>query len=128
MCLYNCQVDKNPAQVENIHTILAYAASRFSAQHMDHLFHLIQQVRENLSGLLHLSLSLLQSWEDASSDRYREKLLGLIGKIGKDDRTGKTASKVSDSNSLTTPINYLQLHPLDIRIIMGAGPSTSIKS
>ena len=35
-----------------------------------------------------------QSWEKASSDRYREKLLGLIGKIGKDDRTGKTASKV----------------------------------
>ena len=29
-----------------------------------------------------------------SSDRYREKLLELIGKIGRDDRTGKTASKV----------------------------------
>ena len=35
----------------------------------------------------------LQSWEMAS-DRYREKLLELIGKIGKDDRQGKTASKV----------------------------------
>ena len=35
-----------------------------------------------------------QSWEMAS-DRYREKLLELIGKIGKDDRQGKTASKVS---------------------------------
>lgn len=31
-----------------------------------------------------------------ASDRYREKLLELIGKIGKDDRQGKTASKVSD--------------------------------
>ena len=30
-----------------------------------------------------------------ASDRYREKLLELIGKIGKDDRQGKTASKVS---------------------------------
>lgn len=29
-----------------------------------------------------------------ASDRYREKLLELIGKIGKDDRQGKTASKV----------------------------------
>lgn len=28
------------------------------------------------------------------SDRYREKLLELIGKIGKDDRQGKTASKI----------------------------------
>lgn len=36
---------------------------------------------------------LSQSWESAS-DRYREKLLELIGKIGKDDRSGKTASKV----------------------------------
>ena len=39
-----------------------------------------------------------QSWEKTSSDRYREKLLGLIGKIGKDDRTGKTASKVFQKN------------------------------
>ncbi|XP_019857623.1 PREDICTED: ubiquitin carboxyl-terminal hydrolase 24-like [Amphimedon queenslandica] len=75
--IWDMQVDKNPAQVENIHNILAYAASRFSPQHMDTLFQLIQQ-----------------SWEKASSDRYREKLLGLIGKIGKDDRTGKTASKI----------------------------------
>lgn len=36
---------------------------------------------------------MIQSWEMAS-DRYREKLLELIGKIGKDDRQGKTASKV----------------------------------
>ena len=28
------------------------------------------------------------------SDRYREKLLELIGKIGRDDRQGKTASKI----------------------------------
>jgi hypothetical protein len=39
-------------------------------------------------------MSIYQSWEMAS-DRYREKLLELIGKIGKDDRHGKTASKVS---------------------------------
>jgi ubiquitin carboxyl-terminal hydrolase 9/24 len=75
--IWDMQVDKNPAQIENIHNILAYAASRFSQQHMDILLQLIQQ-----------------SWETASSDRYREKLLGLIGKIGKDDRTGRTASKI----------------------------------
>ena len=37
---------------------------------------------------------VMQSWESAG-DRYQEKLLNLIGKIGKDDRSGKTASKVS---------------------------------
>ena len=36
----------------------------------------------------------LQSWETSASDRYREKLLELIGKIGRDDRQGKTASKI----------------------------------
>jgi len=74
--IWEMQVDKNPVQVENVHGILAAAASRFTASHLDHLFQLIQQ-----------------SWESAS-DRYREKLLQLIGKIGKDDRQGKTASKI----------------------------------
>ena len=36
-----------------------------------------------------------QSWESAP-DRYREKLLQLIGKIGKDDVQGKTATKVRE--------------------------------
>lgn len=40
-----------------------------------------------------LFLLIQQSWENAS-DRYRERLLHLIGKIGRDDRTGKTANKV----------------------------------
>lgn len=55
---------------------------------------------EILLGKVYASLSVsvrhtvsTQSWESAS-DRYREKLLELIGKIGKDDRSGKTASKV----------------------------------
>ena len=38
------QVDKNPVQVDNIHSILTFAAFRFSAQQVDHLFQLIQQV------------------------------------------------------------------------------------
>eukprot|EP00731_Ephydatia_muelleri_P019119 Em0011g1159a len=70
------QADKNPVQVENVHGILAAAASRFPPALLDHLFQLIQK-----------------SWETAS-DRYREKLIDLIGKIGKDDRQGKTASKI----------------------------------
>ena len=37
-----------------------------------------------------------QSWEESVLDRYREKLLELIGKIGRDDRQGKTASKILD--------------------------------
>ena len=43
--LWLVQVDKNPVQVENVHSILTAAACRFTPQHLDHLFHLIQQVR-----------------------------------------------------------------------------------
>ena len=39
------QVDKNPVQVDNIHNILTFAAFRFSAQQVDHLFQLIQKVK-----------------------------------------------------------------------------------
>lgn len=41
-----------------------------------------------------MNILLQQSWEESVSDRYREKLLELIGKIGRDDRQGKTASKI----------------------------------
>ena len=76
LCL---EVDKTPTQVQNIHNILAAAASRFTPKHLDRLFELIRM-----------------SW-DSAPDSYREKLLHLIGRIGKDDRTGKTAIKVQDN-------------------------------
>ena len=81
------QIDKNPTQVENIHNVLAAAASRFTPHHLDHLFLMIQK-----------------SWE-SGSDRYRVGLLKLIGRIGRDDRTGKTATKVHNRACLclTTP-------------------------
>ncbi|XP_065904481.1 ubiquitin carboxyl-terminal hydrolase 24-like isoform X2 [Dysidea avara] len=76
--IWEMQVDKNPVQVDNIHSILTFAAFRFSAQQVDHLFQLIQQ-----------------SWESAS-DHYREKLVDFLGKIGKDDHQGNTAKKILD--------------------------------
>ena len=42
--IWEMQVNENPVQVENVHSILAAAASRFTPQHLDHLFTLIQQV------------------------------------------------------------------------------------
>ena len=88
-----------PNQIENVHGILAAAASRCTSHHLDHLFQLISQVCTRSSTCTSVMEHdwidcFLQSWEMAS-DRYREKLLELIGKIGKDDRQGKTASKVS---------------------------------
>lgn len=47
-----------------------------------------------------------------ASDRYREKLLELIGKIGKDDRQGKTASKVRICR------NFCIYHGRDLNLVV----------
>ncbi|XP_046339329.2 ubiquitin carboxyl-terminal hydrolase 24-like isoform X2 [Haliotis rufescens] len=62
--------------IDNIHSIMAAAAVKFEPQQLEHLFRLIQK-----------------KWQD-DNDRIREKLLSLIGKIGKDARVGKTTTRV----------------------------------
>ncbi|XP_070196439.1 ubiquitin carboxyl-terminal hydrolase 24-like isoform X2 [Littorina saxatilis] len=62
--------------IDNIHSIVAAAAVKFDAQQLEHLFLLIQK-----------------KWQD-DNDRMREKLLSLIGKIGKDARVAKTTTRV----------------------------------
>ncbi|XP_015755638.1 PREDICTED: ubiquitin carboxyl-terminal hydrolase 24-like [Acropora digitifera] len=74
----HCKVGKHPTEVDNIHNILSTAAVRFNSNQLEHLFVLIQQ-----------------SW-GAESDRMKEKLLVLIGRIGKEARVGKIPTKVLD--------------------------------
>ncbi|XP_050400806.1 ubiquitin carboxyl-terminal hydrolase 24 isoform X1 [Patella vulgata] len=62
--------------IDNIHSIVAAAAVKFDPQQLEHLFLLIQK-----------------KWQD-DSNRMREKLLSLIGKIGKDARLSKTTTRV----------------------------------
>lgn len=76
--IWKMQVGKHPTEVDNIHNILATAAVRFNSNQLEHLFVLIQQ-----------------SW-GAESDRMKEKLLVLIGRIGKEARVGKIPTKVLD--------------------------------
>ncbi|XP_068228806.1 LOW QUALITY PROTEIN: ubiquitin carboxyl-terminal hydrolase 24-like [Palaemon carinicauda] len=68
-----------PHVVDNIHRIMAAAASRFNPHQFDHLLTLVRK-----------------SW-DTGNDRLREKLLSFIGKIGKDSRLGRTAEKMLDT-------------------------------
>ena len=49
--IWETQVNENPVQVENVHSILAAAASRFTPQHLDHLFTLVSQVRTHQHSL-----------------------------------------------------------------------------
>ncbi|XP_064607447.1 ubiquitin carboxyl-terminal hydrolase 24-like isoform X2 [Liolophura sinensis] len=62
--------------IDNIHSIVAAAAVKFDAQQLEHLFLLIQK-----------------NWQE-DNDRMREKLLALIGKIGRDARVSKTTTRV----------------------------------
>lgn len=65
--------------VDNIHRIMAAAASRFNPHQFQHLLTLVRK-----------------SW-DNGNDRLREKLLTFIGKIGQDSRLGRTTDKMLDS-------------------------------
>ncbi|XP_071548346.1 ubiquitin carboxyl-terminal hydrolase 24-like isoform X1 [Panulirus ornatus] len=69
----------SPHVVDNIHRIMAAAATRFNPHQFDHLLSLIRK-----------------SW-DKGNDRLREKLLSFIGKIGQDSRLGRTAEKMLDA-------------------------------
>uniref|UniRef100_A0A671UUN3 Ubiquitin carboxyl-terminal hydrolase 24 n=1 Tax=Sparus aurata TaxID=8175 RepID=A0A671UUN3_SPAAU len=74
--IWRIQAGQSSTVIENIHTIIAAAAVKFSFDQLTHLFVLIQK-----------------SWE-IESDRVRQKLLSLIGRIGREARSETTAGKV----------------------------------
>ncbi|EGV91717.1 Ubiquitin carboxyl-terminal hydrolase 24 [Cricetulus griseus] len=76
--IWKIQVRQSSTVIENIHTIIAAAAVKFNADQLNHLFVLIQK-----------------SWE-TESDRVRQKLLSLIGRIGREARFEATSGKVLD--------------------------------
>ncbi|XP_064624443.1 ubiquitin carboxyl-terminal hydrolase 24-like isoform X2 [Lineus longissimus] len=64
--------------IDNIHLIISAGAVRFNSEQLEHLFWLIQK-----------------SWAE-ENDKMREKLLSLIGKIGKDAKVQKTTTRVCE--------------------------------
>lgn len=74
--IWRIQAGQSSTVIENIHTIIAAAAVKFSFDQLTHLFILIQK-----------------SWE-VESDRVRQKLLSLIGRIGREARSETTTGKV----------------------------------
>ncbi|KAM6921458.1 ubiquitin carboxyl-terminal hydrolase 24 isoform 3-T3 [Xenentodon cancila] len=74
--IWRIQAGQSSTVIENIHTIIAAAAVKFSFDQLTHLFVLIQK-----------------SWE-VESDRVRQKLLSLIGRIGREARSDTTTGKV----------------------------------
>uniref|UniRef100_A0A8D3C8U7 Ubiquitin carboxyl-terminal hydrolase 24 n=1 Tax=Scophthalmus maximus TaxID=52904 RepID=A0A8D3C8U7_SCOMX len=74
--IWRIQAGQSSTVIENIHTIIAAAAVKFSFDQLTHLFALIQK-----------------SWE-VESDRVRQKLLSLIGRIGREARSETTTGKV----------------------------------
>ncbi|XP_045440607.1 ubiquitin carboxyl-terminal hydrolase 24 isoform X7 [Pipistrellus kuhlii] len=76
--IWKIQSGQSSTVIENIHTIIAAAAVKFNSDQLNHLFVLIQK-----------------SWE-TESDRVRQKLLSLIGRIGREARFETTSGKVLD--------------------------------
>ncbi|XP_029904790.1 ubiquitin carboxyl-terminal hydrolase 24 isoform X2 [Myripristis murdjan] len=74
--IWRIQAGQSSTVIENIHTIIAAAAVKFNFDQLTHLFVLIQK-----------------SWE-VESDRVRQKLLSLIGRIGREARSEATTGKV----------------------------------
>ncbi|XP_028977659.1 ubiquitin carboxyl-terminal hydrolase 24 isoform X2 [Esox lucius] len=74
--IWRIQAGQSSTVIENIHTIMAAAAVKFNFDQLSHLFVLIQK-----------------SWE-VESDRVRQKLLSLIGRIGREARSEATTGKV----------------------------------
>ena len=75
--IWRMQDGQHQVVMDNIHMLIACAAQRFTPDQLHHLFHLIKS-----------------SWT-TENNRSREKLLVLVGKLGKEDRGGKISSQVS---------------------------------
>ncbi|XP_044158174.1 ubiquitin carboxyl-terminal hydrolase 24 isoform X1 [Bufo gargarizans] len=93
--IWKIQSGQSSTVIENIHTIIAAAAVKFSSDQLNHLFVLIQK-----------------SWE-TESDRVRQKLLSLIGRIGREARNETTTGKVLEvlwdlAHLPTLPSNLIQ--------------------
>ncbi|KAM9326707.1 ubiquitin carboxyl-terminal hydrolase 24 [Gastrophryne carolinensis] len=93
--IWKIQAGQSSTVIENIHTIIAAAAVKFSPDQLNHLFVLIQK-----------------SWE-IESDRVRQKLLSLIGRIGREARNESTTGKVLEvlwelAHLPTLPSNLIQ--------------------
>ncbi|XP_040216795.1 ubiquitin carboxyl-terminal hydrolase 24 isoform X3 [Rana temporaria] len=93
--IWKIQSGQSSTVIENIHTIIAAAAVKFNPDQLNHLFVLIQK-----------------SWE-TESDRVRQKLLSLIGRIGRESRNEATTGKVLEvlwdlAHLPTLPSNLIQ--------------------
>ncbi|XP_062568779.1 ubiquitin carboxyl-terminal hydrolase 24-like [Saccostrea cucullata] len=74
--IWKMQVGQTNHVIDNIHSIIAAAAVKFDSAQLEHLFLLIQK-----------------KWQD-DHNRMKEKLLRLIGKIGRDAKEPKTTTRV----------------------------------
>lgn len=108
-CIFVGQVGQTNHVIDNIHSIIAAAAVKFDSAQLENLFLLIQKVshfthcfqRENILNVIArpkkikfiILFVLKQKWQD-DHNRMKEKLLRLIGKIGRDAKEPKTTTRV----------------------------------
>ncbi|XP_071490931.1 ubiquitin carboxyl-terminal hydrolase 24-like [Diadema antillarum] len=102
--IWRMQNDQPLTVVDNIHSIMAAAAVKFNSEQLEHLFHLIQKAWNN------------------ENERVQEKLLSLIGRIGRDARSSKTTCKVLEllwdlAHLPAIPKNHME-HALEEHLVI----------
>ncbi|GFQ83735.1 ubiquitin carboxyl-terminal hydrolase 24 [Trichonephila clavata] len=94
--IWRMQDGQNAQVVDNIHSIMTAASSKYNAEQFDHLLLLVQD-----------------SWEN-STDQMKKRLLYFIGRIGKDTSQGRASTKIVDllwdlAHSPSIPMNIVEL-------------------
>lgn len=82
--------------VDNVHTIVTQAATKFGSKELDHLLTLIQKVDEILFETIekYFHRIFFQSWS-GEGERSKEKLVSVLGKIGLETNVSYTYEQVS---------------------------------
>ncbi|CAL1268833.1 unnamed protein product [Larinioides sclopetarius] len=94
--IWRMQDGQNTQIVDNIHSIMSAASSKFNVEQFDHLLLLVQD-----------------SWEN-STDQMKKRLLYFIGRIGKETNQGRASTKVVEllwdlAHASCIPMNIVEL-------------------
>ncbi|KAF8763443.1 Ubiquitin carboxyl-terminal hydrolase 24 like protein [Argiope bruennichi] len=94
--IWRMQDGQNTQIVDNIHSIMSAASSKFNVEQFDHLLLLVQD-----------------SWEN-STDQMKKRLLYFIGRIGKETNQGRASTKVVEllwdlAHASSIPMNIVEL-------------------
>ncbi|XP_015922706.1 ubiquitin carboxyl-terminal hydrolase 24 [Parasteatoda tepidariorum] len=94
--IWMMQDGQNAQIVDNIHSIMLAASSKFNSEQFEHMLQLVQE-----------------SWQN-TTDQIRKRLIIFIGRVGKETNQGKSSTKIVDllwelAHSLNLSMSLIEL-------------------